>query len=45
VGGFLTAKETVFNGFSAALKWHKEDETVENGCMRAGPPEHPAEAR
>jgi REP element-mobilizing transposase RayT len=26
------------------LKWHQEDETVENGFMRAGPPEHPAEA-
>jgi putative transposase len=26
------------------LKWHKEDETVENGFLHSGPPEHPAEA-
>jgi hypothetical protein len=26
------------------LKWHKEDETVENGSMRSSPLDHPAEA-
>ena len=26
------------------LKWHREDETVGNGFLRAGPLEHPAEA-
>ena len=26
------------------LKWHKEDETVENGLIRSGPLDHPAEA-
>ena len=26
------------------LKWHQEEETVENGFPRSGPPEHPAEA-
>ena len=26
------------------LKWHKEEQTVENGFLRSGPPEHPAEA-
>jgi len=25
------------------LKWHKEDETVENGSIRSGPPDHPHE--
>ncbi len=26
------------------LQWHQEKETVENGSLRSGPPEHPAEA-